>query len=73
MGKNIYVVRHNNKWATKSEGSSRVGKSFNTQSEAIDSGRLQAIRNNSELTIQGKNRKFREKNSYGNDPKSIKG
>ena len=71
--KNIYVVRKEEHWATRSEGSSKPGKIYDTQKEAINAGREQAIKNNSELVIHGRDGKFREKNSYGNDPKHIKG
>lgn len=71
--KNIYVVRKEEHWATRTAGSSKPGKVYDTQKEAIDAGKEQAIRNNSELIIQGKDGKFREKNSYGSDPRQTKG
>ena len=71
--KNIYVVRKGEHWATRSEGSSRVGKIYDTQKDAIDAGRSQAILNKSELVIQGKNGRIREKNSYGADNYPPKG
>lgn len=73
MGKNVHVVPYNGKWATRSEGSSRVGKIFNTQSDAGKSGRAQAISSKSELIIHSRNGQIREKNSFGNDPKNVKG
>jgi hypothetical protein len=71
--KNVFVVKHGDAWATRTAGNQRVTKSFDTQKEAISAGRQQAIRNQSELTIQNKHGQFREKNSYGNDPLKIKG
>lgn len=71
--KNVFVVKHGGDWATRTAGNQRVTKTFDTQKDAIDAGRHQAIRNQSELTIQNKQGQFREKNSYGNDSKSIKG
>jgi len=71
--KNVFVVKHGENWATRSVGNQRVTKTFDTQQEAIAAGRAQAINNRSELTIQNKHGQFREKNSYGNDPKNIKG
>ncbi|WP_410795727.1 DUF2188 domain-containing protein [Paenibacillus sp. J5C2022] len=41
--------------------------------EAIADARTRAIRDGLEHTIQGKNGQFREKNSYGNDPRNIRG
>ena len=71
--KKIFVVKHGDDWATRTAGNPSVTKTFDTQKEAIDAGRQQAIKNQSELTIQNKHRQFREKNSYGNDPKNING
>lgn len=66
--KNIYVVtRPDGNWGVKREGNSRASNVTSTQKEAIEKGRNLAKENQSELLIQGKNSKFREKNSYGND------
>lgn len=66
-------MKHGDIWATRSAGNERVTKTFETQKAAIEAGREQAIKNNSELTIQNRHGQFREKNSYGNDPKNVKG
>lgn len=44
-----------------------------TQKESIEIAKDLAKKSHGELTIQGRDHKFREKNSYGNDPKEIKG
>jgi hypothetical protein len=69
---NQYVVRHDDKWAVRGENKSRVSREFDTQKEAINYGRNQAKKHNSELRIQGSNGKFRDSDSYGNDPRSSK-
>ncbi|MGJ1312232.1 DUF2188 domain-containing protein [Sphingobacterium lactis] len=71
--KNVFVVKHGNEWATRTAGNQRVTKIFDTQKDAIKVGRQMAINNQSELTIQNKLGRFREKNSYGNDPIKTKG
>lgn len=71
--KNVHVVPYNGRWATRTEGNSHISKTFDKQSNAIGTGRDQATKNNSELLIHGRNGQIREKNSYGNDPKNIKG
>ena len=71
--RNVFVVKHGDDWATRTAGNQRVTKTFDTQKEAINAGRQQAIKNHSELTIQNRHGQFREKNSYGSDPKNIKG
>lgn len=73
MSKNVHVVPHNGKWATRTEGNSRVTKNFDRQADAAKAGRDQAVNNGSELLIHGRNGQIREKNSYGNDPKDVKG
>lgn len=69
----IFTVKHGDKWANKIGGNSRASKVYDTQHEAIADARSRAIRDGLEHTIQGKNGQFREKNSYGNDPRNIKG
>jgi hypothetical protein len=71
--KNVFVVKHGNDWATRTTGAQKVSKIFDTQKQAINAGRKQAIKNSSELTIQNKQGQFREKNSYGNDPRKTRG
>jgi len=73
MGKNQHVVKHPDGWATKGAGNSRYTKISNTQEEAIRVARNIAKNQNSELLIHGTNGRIRNKNSYGNDPKNIKG
>lgn len=71
--KSRYVVRHGDEWASIRDGASRVSKVFDTQAEAINYSRTLAIKEGSELRIQGKNGKFRQCDSHGNDPRKIKG
>ncbi len=66
--KDVHVVPHKGKWATRAEGSSRVGSVHDTQRDAIDKGRGQAKRNQSELVIHGRDGRIRDSDSYGNDP-----
>lgn len=71
---NYYVVtRPQGGWAIKKGGSSKASAVTGTQKEAIEIGKDLAKKSQGELTIQGKDYKFREKNSYGDDPKNIKG
>lgn len=71
--KNQYVVPHNDGWAVRGEGNSKVTRQFDTQSQAIDFGRGVARSQQSELLIQGRDGRFRERDSYGNDPYPPKG
>jgi len=65
---NYFVTKRSNGWAVKRGGSSRASKLFSTQSKAINFGRGLAKSSSTELTIQGRNGKFRTGWSYGNDP-----
>lgn len=74
MNKNQHVVPHGTKkWAVKGEGNQKNTVITNTQKEAIERAREIAKKHESELLIHGKNGVIRQKDSYGNDPKRIKG
>lgn len=72
-GKNQHVVKHPDGWAVKGAGNSKATKVTKTQKEAADVGRGIAKNQKSELLIHGRNGQIREKDSHGNDPRSIKG
>lgn len=71
--KSRYVVRHGDEWASIRDGASRVSKVFRTQGKAIDYSRHLARKEGVELRIQGRDGKFRQCDSYGHDPRKIKG
>jgi hypothetical protein len=73
MSKRIHVVPHGSGWATRSEGASRVGGTFPTQSDAAEAARGQAIRERGEVVIHRPDGRIRDANSYGNDPFPPKG
>jgi hypothetical protein len=73
MAKNVHVVPNEGKWGVKIEGNEKMSRNFDTQKKAADYGKQRAIDNHSELLIHRPNGTIREKNSFGNDPKKIKG
>jgi len=74
MSKNSqHIVKHPDGWAVRKSNSSRVTKTFDTQSEAYAFGREVAINQKSELFVHGRNGQIRARNSYGNDPTSSVG
>lgn len=73
MAKQVHVTKRGNGWAVQSTGSEKAAKITSTQKEAIEIGKSIAQNQQSELVIHGTDGKIREKNSYGNDPKSTKG
>lgn len=70
---NQHVVTHNKQWAVRGENNSRVTSTHATQREAISAARETAINQRAEVVIHRPNGQIRDKNSYGNDPRSSKG
>lgn len=66
--RDIHVVPHKDGWATRKEGSERVGSTADTQREAIERARQQAIRERVEVVIHRPDGRIRDSDSYGNDP-----
>ena len=71
--KDVHVVPHDKGWAVKVEGNKRNSAITSTQKEAQQKGIEIAKRNSSELSIHGKDGAIRQKNSYGDDPREVKG
>ena len=72
MGKNQHVVPHENGWAVKGAGNGKATKVTSTQKEAIEVAKSIAKNNRSEVVIHNRRGQIRDKDSYGNDPKSSK-
>lgn len=70
---NQYVVRAGAGWGVRGEGNERLTGRYSTQAEAIERGRQIARNQGAELRIQGRDGRFREAWSYGNDPYPPKG
>lgn len=66
--RDYHVVRNNEEWKVKREGSERASSVHDTQSEAINAGRELARNNRTELVIHDRQNRIRDKDSYGNDP-----
>lgn len=60
-------------WAVKTEGSTRARSTHDTQKDAINAGRQAAQKAKTELLIHGRDGRIRDRDSYGNDPRSRKG
>lgn len=74
-GKQVHTTYSHNahNWRNVSAGASRPAKVFPTKVEAQAAGRTQAIREHAEHYIHDMNGKIAQRNSYGNDPRNIKG
>lgn len=73
MAKKQFVVKHDDGWAVKKAHAERATKVTDTQAKAIEKAKQISKNQGAELSIQGQDGKFREKNSYGNDPRNING
>ena len=65
--------RPDGKWETKHEGASRASGVFETQAEAWSRSKDLARDKSGEAYLKGRDGQIRERNTYGNDPKNIKG
>ncbi|GAA0503146.1 DUF2188 domain-containing protein [Pigmentiphaga sp. GD03639] len=66
--KNVHVVQRDNGWGALREGGQRATQVFDTQAQAIETGRQMARQGQGELLIHGQNGRIRARDSYGNDP-----
>ena len=66
--KNQWIVPPDGGWAVLAEGNSRDTSHHQTQAEAIETGREIAVNQRSELIIQGRDGRIRERNTYGDNP-----
>jgi hypothetical protein len=60
-------------WQNKSDGASRASSRHATKAEAVARGKQIAKRRGVEHRIQTTDGRIAEANSYGNDPRRIKG
>lgn len=71
---NVWVKqRPDNKWQAKREGATRASGVFSTQAEAWDQSREIAKREGGEAFLCNRQGQIRERNTYGHDPRDIKG
>lgn len=68
-----HVTPHQDGWQVKGGGNSRATFVAGTQAEAIARAREIAINQGTDVAIHGRNGQIRERNSYGNDPRSSAG
>lgn len=70
--RNQHVVPLGNGWAVKGEGNSKYTAITEKKGDATSIARDIAKNNKSEIVIHGRDGRIQDKDSYGNDPKSIK-
>ena len=73
MAKDIHVVPHDDSWAWRREGASRVSGTADTQADAERTARRAAQRDGVELIVHRPDGRIRDKDSHGRDPYPPKG
>lgn len=74
MAANVHVVpTERNGWAVEVEGTDGATSHYPCQEEAIAAGTEKAKRDKVELFIHDRHGKIRERNSFGHDPRDVKG
>ncbi len=68
MSNRIFVVKHPEGWAVKRPGADRASFVTQTQADSIAHARRLAQSEGAEMTIQGRDGKFRDSDSHGSDP-----
>jgi hypothetical protein len=71
--KNVHVVPHNDGWAVRVEGNSRVSSTYDTKAAAEDAARDRASRDHVELLVHRRDGVITERSSFGHDPYPPKG
>lgn len=70
--KDVHVSKDEGGGWKKTVGGEKVGNAHRTQQAAIDAAEKIAKKNQADLVVHGRDGKIRSKDSFGNDPKSIK-
>jgi hypothetical protein len=70
---NVDTYHEDGQWKNKVEGNSRASNVHRTKAEAQEAGREMAVDRKTEHVIKKMDGTIGEKNSYGNDPRDVKG
>lgn len=73
MSKKVFVSPLENDWKVKTVGTKRATAIFENKTEAVKKAIEISKNQHAELFVQNRNGKIGWKNSYGNDPRKIKG
>mgnify|MGYP001807404453 CR=1 FL=1 len=69
----VETFHQDGKWHNRIEGEKSTTGPYATKAEAVEAGRDQARRVQREHIIKNENGQIAERNSYGNDPRNVKG
>jgi hypothetical protein len=71
--KNVHVTPRDDGWAVMREGNQRASSVHPTQKEAEKVGRQAARKDQTEFFLHNRQGAIRQRDSYGNDPKTSRG
>ncbi|KDP87367.1 DUF2188 domain-containing protein [Cupriavidus basilensis] len=71
--RNVHVVPHGDGWDVVHEGARGERAHFLNQDEAIEAATVIARREKVELLVHGQDGQIRMRNSYGHDPRDVRG
>ncbi len=71
-GNGVHTVHRDGKWLNEA-GGQQLGGTYDQKDPAVAAGREEAIARATEHHIHGLDGQVHEKNSYGNDPRSVAG
>ncbi|MGO4326715.1 DUF2188 domain-containing protein [Cupriavidus sp. 2TAF22] len=71
--RNVHVIPHADGWDVVHEGAKGERAHFLSQEEAVDAATEIAKRDKVELLVHGQDGQIRMRNSYGHDPRSVRG
>lgn len=69
----VHTVHKDGKWFNEVEGQSPTGGAHDRKDDAVQAGRELARDRQVEHVIHGTDGRIHERNSYGNDPRDVKG
>lgn len=69
----VETFHQDGQWHNRIEGGAVSGGSYSTKAEAVDAGRELARDRQVEHIIRNEDGRISERNSYGNDPRDVKG
>lgn len=65
--------RPDGRWAVKKGGTQRASRVMDRKDDAVSRAREQARRQRAELVVMGSDGRIQRKDSFGNDPRNIRG
>jgi hypothetical protein len=69
----VVEPRPDGQWARQKNGTTRAASLHATQREAVARARAQAMREKAELVVKGRDGRIQRRDSFGSDPRRVKG